>query len=120
MTGRSSAIPQRAGGLTVYQFDRSERFAYYYAHLIVYAPDSLKTPVKRGDLIGYVGHSATRSRRRRTFTLQYSFWVPKSIGGRALPSIPIRCSVPFERVRLENVADRLANRRAADDNGINM
>ena len=47
-----------AGGLTVYQFDSSERFIFYYAHLDRYA-DGLKegTPVKRGDLVGYVGTS---------------------------------------------------------------
>src|SRR6185503_7089243 len=45
-----------AGGLTVYQFDREEKFVYYYAHLDRYA-DGL-TPggaVKRGDVLGYVG-----------------------------------------------------------------
>jgi len=44
------------GGLTVYQFDPSGRYAYYYAHLDRYA-DGLKEgmPLARGDLIGYVG-----------------------------------------------------------------
>src|SRR5687767_3856177 len=27
------------GGITIYQFDPSERYAYYYAHLDRYAPD---------------------------------------------------------------------------------
>ena len=44
------------GGLTVYQFDRDERFAYYYAHLDRYAEGlSEGMQVRRGDLIGYVG-----------------------------------------------------------------
>ena len=45
-----------AGGLTIYQFDPGETFAYYYAHLDRYA-DGLRdgTPVKRGQVIGYVG-----------------------------------------------------------------
>jgi murein DD-endopeptidase MepM/ murein hydrolase activator NlpD len=45
-----------AGGLTVYQFDPDEEFAYYYAHLDRYA-EGLKEGVmlKRGDLLGYVG-----------------------------------------------------------------
>ena len=45
-----------AGGLTVYQFDPSEQFAYYYAHLDSYAP-GLKEGVmlRRGDVIGSVG-----------------------------------------------------------------
>ncbi|WP_256735193.1 M23 family metallopeptidase [Variovorax sp. dw_954] len=46
----------KAGGLTVYQFDPSGRLAYYYAHLDRYA-DGLQEgkPLRRGDLIGYVG-----------------------------------------------------------------
>ena len=46
----------KPGGLTVYQFDPTEKYAYYYAHLDRYA-DGLQegAQVKRGDLIGYVG-----------------------------------------------------------------
>lgn len=46
----------KPGGLTIYQFDPSEKYSYYYAHLDHYA-SSLKEgqQVKRGDLIGYVG-----------------------------------------------------------------
>ena len=45
-----------AGGLTIYQFDRSEEFVYYYAHLDSYAPDVREgEEVKRGAVIGYVG-----------------------------------------------------------------
>lgn len=44
------------GGLTLYQFDRDEKLAYYYAHLDSYAPGVAEgKPVKRGELIGYVG-----------------------------------------------------------------
>jgi murein DD-endopeptidase MepM/ murein hydrolase activator NlpD len=46
----------KPGGLTVYQFDTSEKFAYYYAHLDRYAAGIKEgTTLKRGDLIGYVG-----------------------------------------------------------------
>lgn len=46
----------KQGGLTVYQFDDSGTFCYYYAHLDRYAP-SLKegTLLRRGDVLGYVG-----------------------------------------------------------------
>jgi len=46
----------KAGGRTIYQFDPSGRYAYYYAHLDRYA-DGLaeKMPVARGTVIGYVG-----------------------------------------------------------------
>jgi murein DD-endopeptidase MepM/ murein hydrolase activator NlpD len=44
------------GGLTIYQFDPDERFAYYYAHLDAYAPGlSAGAKLERGDLLGYVG-----------------------------------------------------------------
>jgi len=44
------------GGLTLYQFDPDEQFAYYYAHLDAYAPGlSEGAQLKRGDLLGYVG-----------------------------------------------------------------
>ena len=44
------------GGRAVYLFDTDEKFAYYYAHLESYAR-GLKEgqPVRRGDLVGYVG-----------------------------------------------------------------
>ncbi len=44
------------GGLTIYQFDPTETYCYYYAHLESYAP-GLKEgdPVARGQVIGYVG-----------------------------------------------------------------
>ena len=46
----------RAGGLTVYQFDPSARFAYYYAHLDRYAQGLAEgMMLKRGDAIGAVG-----------------------------------------------------------------
>jgi murein DD-endopeptidase MepM/ murein hydrolase activator NlpD len=46
----------KAGGITIYQFDPSERFCYYYAHLDRYA-DGLRENdvVRKGQVIGYVG-----------------------------------------------------------------
>jgi murein DD-endopeptidase MepM/ murein hydrolase activator NlpD len=45
-----------AGGLTVYQFDPTEQFAYYYAHLDHYAQSLTEgMMLKRGDPIGAVG-----------------------------------------------------------------
>lgn len=46
----------KPGGTTLYQFDPSEKYAYYYAHLDRYA-DGIQEGmiVKRGDVIGYVG-----------------------------------------------------------------
>jgi murein DD-endopeptidase MepM/ murein hydrolase activator NlpD len=48
----------KLGGLTVYQFDPTATYAYYYAHLERYA-EGLKEgdPVRRGQVLGYVGTS---------------------------------------------------------------
>jgi murein DD-endopeptidase MepM/ murein hydrolase activator NlpD len=48
----------KAGGLTIYQFDPTEQYCYYYAHLERYA-DGLRegAPVRKGEIIGYVGTS---------------------------------------------------------------
>lgn len=48
----------KAGGITIYQFDPTERFCYYYAHLSRYA-DGLREGqrVSKGQVIGYVGVS---------------------------------------------------------------
>jgi murein DD-endopeptidase MepM/ murein hydrolase activator NlpD len=44
------------GGLTVYQFDPTETYCYYYAHLDRYETGlQEKQIVRRGDRIGYVG-----------------------------------------------------------------
>jgi murein DD-endopeptidase MepM/ murein hydrolase activator NlpD len=48
----------KAGGTTIYQFDPSGQFCYYYAHLERYA-DGLREgdKVRKGQVIGYVGTS---------------------------------------------------------------
>ncbi|MBK0012501.1 M23 family metallopeptidase [Stenotrophomonas sp. S41] len=50
------------GGLTIYQFEPSGRWCYYYAHLQRYA-DGLaeKQAIKRGEVIGYVGSTGNAS-----------------------------------------------------------
>ena len=48
----------KAGGLTVYQFDPTLTYTYYYAHLERYADDIEEgDPVRRGQVLGYVGTS---------------------------------------------------------------
>jgi len=51
-----------AGGLTVYEFDPTQTFSYYYAHLDRYAPGLAEhQTVKRGQLLGYVGSTGNAS-----------------------------------------------------------
>lgn len=48
----------KAGGLTVYQFDPSEQYCYYYAHLERYAEGLTEgQELNKGQVIGYVGTS---------------------------------------------------------------
>ena len=52
----------KAGGLTIYQFDPSETFSYYYAHLDGYAPGLHEgQAVQRGELLAYVGSTGNAS-----------------------------------------------------------
>src|SRR5262249_40904977 len=48
----------KAGGITIYEYDPTRRFCYYYAHLQRYA-DGLHDgqAIEAGDVIGYVGTS---------------------------------------------------------------
>ncbi|MDQ3171110.1 MAG: M23 family metallopeptidase [Acidobacteriota bacterium] len=48
----------RAGGITLYQYDPSGKYVYYYAHLERYG-DGLKEGgnIRRGQVLGYVGTS---------------------------------------------------------------
>jgi len=51
-----------AGGLTIYQFDPTQTFSYYYAHLDRYAPGlGEHQAVRRGQLLGYVGSTGNAS-----------------------------------------------------------
>lgn len=48
----------KPGGITVYEFDDTGQFCYYYAHLDRYAETLQENQrVKRGDIIGYVGNT---------------------------------------------------------------
>ncbi len=52
----------KAGGITVYQFDPTETYCYYYAHLDHYAPGLKEGMVlRKGELLGYVGSTGDAS-----------------------------------------------------------
>lgn len=52
----------KQGGITLYQFDPSGEYCYYYAHLDSYARDIANGRVlRKGDVIGYVGFTGNAS-----------------------------------------------------------
>ena len=52
----------KAGGITIYQFDSSKTFCFYYAHLDRYATGIAEgRHVSRGELLGYVGSTGNAS-----------------------------------------------------------
>lgn len=61
--GRIEKISRNAGGgLALYQVDGSGRFVYYYAHLAGYAAGLREgQPVRRGEVIAYVGATGNAS-----------------------------------------------------------
>jgi murein DD-endopeptidase MepM/ murein hydrolase activator NlpD len=53
---------QGGGGITIYQFDPTDTYCYYYAHLDRYASNLKEGQrVRRGDVIGYVGSTGNAS-----------------------------------------------------------
>lgn len=59
------------GGVTVYQFDTSERFVFYYAHLNARAPGLREGDrVRQGEVIGYVGMSGNAPAPHLHFEIQ--------------------------------------------------
>jgi peptidoglycan LD-endopeptidase LytH len=52
-----------AGGITVYQYDREEKYVYYYAHLDRYADGIAEGRwLERGETLGYVGSTGNAKR----------------------------------------------------------
>ena len=52
----------RLGGLTIYEFDPTSTWVYYYAHLDRYAANLAEgQSLRRGEVIGYVGSSGNAS-----------------------------------------------------------
>jgi lipoprotein-anchoring transpeptidase ErfK/SrfK len=98
----------KPGGNTIYQFDPSRRFAYYYAHLDRYA-SGLKEgqTVRRGDTIGYVGSTGNADAKNPhlhfgifLLTPEHQWWK-----GTAIDPYPVLRAIP------EGSGQKLSRRR---------
>lgn len=87
----------RAGGLTLYVADPTERFIYYYAHLDSYEPSLREGAiVRKGDRIGAVGTTgnAPPNVPHLHFAIMRTHDVRKWSEGTALDPRPIFLSAP--------------------------
>jgi murein DD-endopeptidase MepM/ murein hydrolase activator NlpD len=81
-----------AGGLALYLVDPSGGYCFYYAHLEAYAPGVREgQPVRRGDVIGYVGSTgnAPRSAPHLHFAVYELSERNRWWGGRAINPYPL-------------------------------
>lgn len=77
------------GGLTVYEFDPTERFIYYYAHLDSYAPGLVEgKQLRRGDPIGLVGSSGNASEAAPHLHFEVSVLGPEKLWWKSTPINP--------------------------------
>jgi murein DD-endopeptidase MepM/ murein hydrolase activator NlpD len=66
------------GGLTIYEFDPTRRFCYYYAHLDGYAPGLAEHhSVERGQVLGYVGTTGNAPKNTPHLHFGVSVLTPK-------------------------------------------
>ena len=78
-----------AGGLTVYQFDPTQTFVYYYAHLDRYAPGLAEgQAVRRGQTIAFVGMTGNATTPHLHFAIARVGADKKWYGGEPLDPYP--------------------------------
>lgn len=86
-----------SGGLTIYQFDPTATYCYYYAHLDGYAPGVREgRTVRRGDTLGYVGSTGNASRHAPHLHFAVSRLGPEKRWGRGTPINPFGLWAPAE------------------------
>lgn len=77
------------GGLTVYQFDPTQTYTYYYAHLERYADGvSEGMRVTRGQVLGYVGTSGNAPKDTPHLHFEISILSPTKVWWKASPIDP--------------------------------
>jgi murein DD-endopeptidase MepM/ murein hydrolase activator NlpD len=84
-------VSSSRGGRSIYQFDRSSTYCYYYAHLDRYALRLREGQrVHKGETIGYVGSSGNASWRTPHLHFAISRLGPEKAWSRGTPINPYR------------------------------
>ncbi|MEI9970880.1 MAG: M23 family metallopeptidase [Ignavibacteriota bacterium] len=80
----------KQGGLTVYQFDNTQTYCYYYAHLDRYAPGLKENMLlRKGDVLGYVGSTGNASAAAPHLHLEVSKLGPEKKWWEGTPLNPL-------------------------------
>ena len=93
------------GGLTIYQFDPTATYCYYYAHLDGYAPGLREgRTVRRGETLGYVGSTGNAPRQRPAPALRRLQARPREAlgtrdGDQPVPSLGVLCQGSYSLMR---------------------
>lgn len=99
----------KTGGISIYLFDGSEEFCFFYGHLDHYAKNLHEgQEVKRGDVIGYVGYTGNAKRSAPHLHFAVSLTGPERrwSGGVAVDPYPmlVAAAVPAPPVATEEKA----------------
>ena len=88
------------GGLTIYQFDPTATYCYYYAHLDGYAPGLREgQTVRRGETLGYVGSTGNAPRQAPHLHFAVSRLGPEKRWGQGVAINPFPLWVSSVRAR---------------------
>jgi murein DD-endopeptidase MepM/ murein hydrolase activator NlpD len=82
----------KSGGISVYLFDQSEEYCFFYAHLDHYAKGLLEgQEVHKGDVLGYVGSTGNAKRSSPHLHFGVSLTGPERrwSGGYAIDPYPV-------------------------------
>ena len=91
----------RLGGTTLYEFDKSGRFVFYYAHLSGYSEGVAEgKALRRGEVIGYVGDTgnAGAGNFHLHFAISKLSAPGKWYGGEAMNPYPLLMDKPPTRL----------------------
>ena len=108
----------KPGGITIYEFDNSEHYCYYYAHLDHYAANLKEgMRVNKGDIIGYVGTTGNVPPGSPHLHFGITLVGPDKKWWGARPSIRSRCCAILFHGRIRRPATERRSQQVCDQDG---